>query len=335
MTRISARCLLRQFALLVCLLVSLPMGGIAIAQDDGKPRELAAKVDGRPIYAAQVDRLIQRTLGGRPPLEGFALTQMRARTLEQLVSRQIILSYLEKNRVAASDQDLTLELARIEKLLKEQDLTLAEYLEQARLLDMDDLRGTLAWQLGWQRFLDKWLTEENIKKHYDRERAQFDGTRLEVAHILLKVEPADDPQALQRTLDRARALREEIVSGKLDFAAAARQHSVAPTADKGGGIGRISRREPMPEQFSAAAYALKKGEISPPVATAFGVHLILCQEAHPGQKPLEAVRDEVEADARRYLFEWVVSQQRPNSSVEYTGAVPHYKSGTAEIVGGR
>jgi parvulin-like peptidyl-prolyl isomerase len=325
--KLASDCWIGRLLIVVVLLLS------ARADADDAQQAVAATVDGRPIYAAQVERLIERTLGGRPPLEGFALVQMKARTLEQLVSRQLILSYLQTNGQAASKDDIDLELARIEKQLKQQGLSLDDYLQQSKLLDVDDLRGTLAWQLSWQRFLEPLMTEENLKKHFDRTHAHFDGTQLDVAHIRLPVEPRDDPQALQRTLDKAAALREEIVSGKVSFADAAKQHSVSPTAEDGGKLGRISRHSPQPEPYSATAFALKKGEISPPVVTAAGVHLIQCLEVHPGQKPFEAVRDEVQNDARRFLFEWVVERQRGNSKIEYTGASPYYKPGTAEIVG--
>lgn len=319
------------FAGVLSFLVCVSPAAHSRAED--AQRAVAATVDGRPIYAVQVDRLVERTLRGRPPLEGFALTQMKARTLEQLVSRQLILSYLARYNQAASKSDIDLELARIEKQLKQQGLTLDDYLKQSRLLDEDDLRETLAWQLGWQRYLDAMLTEEHLKEHFARTHAHFDGTQLDVAHIRLPVEPRDDPEALQRTLDKAGKLREQIVAGKITFAEAAKQNSIAPTAANGGKLGRISRHEPQSEPFSAAAFALEQGGVSPPVVTAAGVHLIQCLDVYPGQKQFEQVRGEVEQDARRFLFEWVVKQQRPKSQVDYTGKSPYYKPGTAEIVG--
>ena len=77
-------------------------------------------------------------------------------------------------------------------------------------------------------------------------------------------------------------LRQRIVAGELTFAEAARQHSTAPTAADGGRIGFIGRRQPMPESFSQAAFALEPGAISPCFITTFGVHLIQCLEIKPG-----------------------------------------------------
>lgn len=308
------------------------LNGDETTQNQGhRQRVVAARVDDRPIYVAQVERTLRRALAGHR-LEGTAFEELQARTLEQLVSRRVILAYLRRNGLAASEQDVELELARIEKQLEQQELTLAEYLQQGRFLDEEDLRGTLAWQLGWGRYLDRLTTDDNLRKHFERRKAEFDGTELEVAHLLLKVEPRDDPAALERTLTRARSLRADILSGKTTFAEAARGHSIAPTAEQGGRLPRIGRHGALPEPVAAAAFRLGKGEISGPVVSTFGVHLVQCLDVIPGQKPFEAVRDLVEADARRFLFEWVVSQQRPQCRVEYTGAAPYFRPGTDEIV---
>jgi peptidyl-prolyl cis-trans isomerase C len=299
--------------------------------DEAKSRIVAATVDNQPIYTVEVERVLDRVLSGRD-VEGSALAELQAKALEQLVSRRVILAYLEAQHSAASRDDVDLELARIKKQLAQQDLTLAQYLEQGRFLDEEDLRTTLAWQIGWARYLERMMTDENLEKHFQRNRAQFDGTQLEVAHLVLPVEPRDDQQALAQTMDLARSIRSDVLAGKTTFAEQARKHSTAPSASEGGRIGRISRHGSLPEPVAEAAFALSKGEISQPVASPFGVHLIQCLEVHPGQKPLDAVRHAVEADARRFLFDWVASQQRPKCRVDYTGALPYFEPGTRKLV---
>jgi parvulin-like peptidyl-prolyl isomerase len=299
--------------------------------DEAKLRVVAATVDNQPIYTVQVERVLGRVLAGRE-VEGRALAELQAKALEQLVSRRVILAYLEAQHLAASRDDVDLELARIKKQLAQQDLTLAQYLERGQFLDEQDLRTTLVWQIGWARYLDRMTTDENLAKHFQRNRARFDGTQLEVAHLVLAVKPRDDQQALAQTMDSARSIRSDVLAGKTTFAEQARKHSTAPSAPDGGRIGRITRHGSLPEPVAEAAFALSKGEISQPVASTFGVHLIQCLEVHPGQNPLAAVRDAVEADARRFLFDWAVSQQRPKCRVDYTGALPYFEPGTRKLV---
>ena len=83
---------------------------------------------------------------------------------------------------------------------------------------------------------------------------------------------------------QAESIRTEIISGKIDFAAAAEKYSAGPSGKQGGRLGKIGRQGPMDESFSRAAFELKAGEISPPVRSPFGVHLIRCDEVVPGTK---------------------------------------------------
>ena len=108
-------------------------------------------------------------------------------------------------------------------------------------------------------------------------------------------------------------------------------NSAAPTGAKGGDIGLISRREPMPESFSKAAFALAEGEISGPVVTPFGVHLVRCLKIEPGQKRWQDVRKELSDAITLYLFTWAAERQRANARVKFTGAIAHFQPGTEQL----
>ena len=140
----------------------------------------------------------------------------------------------------------------------------------------------MRWQISWDRYVEKSLNDENMQKYFDQHRRDFDGTRLRVAQILLKL--PDDGTDESGVRDRAESIRGEIVAGKLSFAEAARKYSQAPSAAAGGEIGWIARHEPMPEAFAQAAFQLQVNEISPPTVTPLGVHLIQCREVEPGQR---------------------------------------------------
>jgi parvulin-like peptidyl-prolyl isomerase len=149
-----------------------------------------------------------------------------------------------------------------------------------------------------------------LQKFFAREKAHFDGGERRVAHILWKL-PADADEASHTKLrDQAAEVRAEIVAGKTTFAAAAAKHSQAPTAAQGGDIGWIRRAEPMPEAFSRQAFQLAVDEISPPVASPFGWHLIQCLEIKPGQRTWQDARDELRIAVAQYLFAFHAQQER-------------------------
>ena len=105
--------------------------------------------------------------------------------------------------------------------------------------------------------------------------------------------------------------------GELTFAEAAAQFSDAPSKDRGGDVGYFPRRGVMHEAFAAAAFALKPGEVSQPVVTPFGVHLIQITAEKPGSKQLADVREEVYRAAEARLFDTLVANGRKRAKVEY------------------
>ena len=136
---------------------------------------------------------------------------------------------------------------------------------------------------------------------------------------------------LDAARQRAAEIREEITSGKLSFEAAAEKYSQAPTAKWGGDVGFITRHNMMPEPFAQAAFGLQPEEVSPPVVTSFGVHLIKCAEVKEGKKQWTDVRDQLLPACTRYLFQWIAGRERGGATIEYTGSGPHFKPGTKEL----
>jgi parvulin-like peptidyl-prolyl isomerase len=78
----------------------------------------------------------------------------------------------------------------------------------------------------------------------------------------------------------------------------------------------------MPEAFSRAAFALAEQEISEPVVTPFGVHLVQCLGVEAGKRSWQDARSEIEAAMVQYLFAWAADRQRAQCDVRFTGALP-------------
>jgi peptidyl-prolyl cis-trans isomerase SurA len=137
-----------------------------------------------------------------------------------------------------------------------------------------------------------------------------------VRHILLRVsDVTPEADILRRLTD----LRERVLKGGQDFGQLARLHSVDPSATRGGDLGWIYPGDTVPE-FEKAMNSLKIGEISEPVHSPFGWHLIQVQERRTEESPMErnrfaarqALRDRKADEA--YL-EWL-QQLRDRTYVE-------------------
>jgi parvulin-like peptidyl-prolyl isomerase len=73
----------------------------------------------------------------------------------------------------------------------------------------------------------------------------------------------------------------------------------------------------MPEDFSRTAYLLKPGEISEPLISPFGVHLITVLEEKPGTKAWRDVEAELRPAVTLYLFRFLADKERASAKIEY------------------
>jgi parvulin-like peptidyl-prolyl isomerase len=287
-----------------------------VAEETSAPKPndpIIARVDGETITQRELDRELAPATRLLDPQAALP-PEVTQRALAQLIDRRLVVKYLTRQQLAASDQEIDLEIGRLKTRLKAQEKKLAEHL-QALGMSEEELRREIRWRLSWARYLNDRLTDENLQKYFEKHRRQFDGTELRVAHLLLKTN-ADDPQAMEAAKAKAAAIRAEIEAGKVTFADACREHSQAPTANNGGDIGFIRRGEPMPEAFSAAAFAQEKGQVSEPVPTKFGIHLIQVLEEKPGQKTWQDCRRELRAGVTQYLFQWIAERERETAKIE-------------------
>ncbi|MEW6446028.1 MAG: SurA N-terminal domain-containing protein [Pseudomonadota bacterium] len=144
-------------------------------------------------------------------------------------------------------------------------------------------------------------SEEDIRRAYEDFQAQTArNERREARHILLTPKDGGDMASVRQQADELRA---RLLKGE-SFEALAKEFSQDPgSAAQGGKLGLVERGM-MVEPFEQALFALKSGELSEPVQTDFGWHLIRLDRIEQAQiKPLEAVRDQMLKDAARRLAE--------------------------------
>lgn len=293
-------------------------GGDARAAASAGDDRVVARVGGQPVYAAEVEQQLRQVLGDAPidPAQRPALWEAAR---QKLIDRQLVLLALTEAGLAASKADVDLALARFEKQLQAQNRTLADHCAAVGL-SVEQVRRALAWSLSWQRYCERYLTPENLEKYFQQHRRQFDGTELRVAQIFWKLPPESDPAArkaaFEAALGQAQEVRAAILAGRQSFADAARQHSQAPSRSDGGDIGWIERHRPMSEPFSQAAFRLKVGEVSEPVETPLGLHLITVLEEKPGQRTWQEAEAELREAVAVYLFRWLADRQRPKVRIE-------------------
>jgi peptidyl-prolyl cis-trans isomerase D len=132
--------------------------------------------------------------------------------------------------------------------------------------------------------------------------------KVKARHILIEVDASGGAEAEEAARKKAEDIKKELDGGK-DFAKLAAQYSRDPaTASKGGDVGYFERGQMMPE-FEERAFSLNPGEVSAPVRTAKGFHIIKVEAVQEAMTPpLDAVRPVIEGELRREKSSEVAKQ---------------------------
>lgn len=142
-------------------------------------------------------------------------------------------------------------------------------------------------------------TEEALQAFYQEQKELYTSQeRRRVSHVLVALRSDTDEKIDAAALEKAKAVRARLE--KEDFAEVAKETSDdSVSAKKGGDLGLLAKGV-MEKNFEEAALALGAGEISEPVRTAFGYHVIKVTELQPASvKPFDAVREEILKAYRR------------------------------------
>jgi parvulin-like peptidyl-prolyl isomerase len=264
-----------------------------------------------------VQRKLIQTYGALEKISQEALPRFRAAALNQLVDQQLVLGFLTRGKSGVGDDEVKLALEDLHKRLKRDRLSFQEFVK-SKGHTPDSYRREVAWQLNWKRYTARQITDKAMEDYFQKHRRELDGAEVRVSHLLLKRPEPADGDAEKALIERASQIRKEIDGGKWKFAEAVAKYSAGSNKD-GGDLGFIRRQGVMPESFSRAAFALKEGEISQPVASPFGVHLILCTGIKPGKKTLadDAVRQRVQFLLAQQHFETIAAKERKTARIEY------------------
>ena len=134
------------------------------------------------------------------------------------------------------------------------------------------------------------LTDDDIAAYYETNQATFGTPKtVEARHILIRVDESADDETVEDGRKRLLPVLELARAGE-DFGELAKIYSEGPTAEKGGFLGAF-RKEAMVAPFAEKAFSMVVEEISDPVRTRFGWHLIKVEKINEATtKALEEVK---------------------------------------------
>jgi len=279
------------------------------AADDGA--ELLVLVGEERIVKADLAATLRR-LGADALPPGEARQRATMLAIEQLVEERLLRTEIGRQNIRATESEL--------------DRAVAQLVAQGKAPEGGvnaDVRRRLEFDVCVRKLLLPQLDEAALAATFAKHRREIDGTRLRVSHVVLRPDPGHGDDAIPAAVRRAEAIRAQIVDGGLSFADAAARHSAGPSRHRGGDLGATARTGPHHEAFAGAAFALEQGDVSRPVVTPFGVHLITVTAVEAGTGDARALRPKVEQLWSRQALGDLVARLRQAATITYSPGVPH------------
>ncbi len=137
------------------------------------------------------------------------------------------------------------------------------------------------------------VSPEEMNKYYAANKDNYkQDAQVKARHILILADEKANPEEIKKAKAKIDKIYAKAKSGQ-DFAKLAKKYSEGPSKTKGGELGWFSKGS-MVKPFEEAAFKLKKGEISEPVRTRFGFHVIKVEDTREaGQKSFDQVKSEI------------------------------------------
>ncbi len=167
------------------------------------------------------------------------------------------------------------------KLLEAENLILAESYLQKKLSQIS-------------------IQEEEMRNYYEKNKEKYsEPEQVHLKHILIFVPEGADKQTKEKALNRAKQIKAQLLKGA-KFEELAKLHSDdTASREKGGDLGVLKKGETLPE-FEEKVFKLKVGEISDPISSPYGYHIVkVIKKLPPTTLPYEKVKDEVREDLKR------------------------------------
>lgn len=278
-------------ALVMVTALLLVAGPVRAAGSDG----IAAVVNDEPISMSEVAermKLLIVSSGMKESPEVYE--KMRPQVINILIDETIRLQETTAQKVEVEEAAVDMAFADVAKQNNMEPAQFSEILKRSRVSEKS-LRQQLKSQIAWNRLVEQKLMNEVQVSDFDVDamekqlQANIGKAEFLAAEIFLPVDTPADESDVRALADRLVA---QLRAGGVRFSALAGQFSQAAGASRGGDMGWVQEGHLQPE-LDAALRGLQKGEITPPVRTITGYHILLLRDSRSAMAETMPSRDEI------------------------------------------
>ena len=211
---------------------------------------------------------------------------VKMQVIDQLTKKMLLKQFVDKQDVSASAEDINAEIEKIKFFLQNnpanKDKPLEEILE-TQGSSVTELEEEVSRALALSKYLEDSVTDADKKSYFDANKDAFNGAKVKASHVLIDTRNLKTEAELEEAKKKIDIVKVQLDKGA-DFAEMAKKYSNCPSAENGGDIGFFQRKGSIVEEFAVVAFAMEVGEISDPVKTQFGYHIIKVTEKEDGKE---------------------------------------------------
>jgi peptidyl-prolyl cis-trans isomerase SurA len=285
------------------LVLGLALVGLSPARAAELLDRVAAVVNNEVITLAEVHQRAAPILEqiNREPAERREIDRkdVLRRALDDLIGEKLMDAELKGMNVDVSDQEVDLAIEDVKKNNNITDAAAFQQALEAQGFSTASYHEFMKKQLAKVKLLQikvkskVKVSDEDVRAAYAQlAKADSQDHEIHARHIIVLCKPDAPAAEVEATHQKALELMKE-ARGGADFAELAKKNSQGAGASSGGDLGWF-RRGTLAAEFENVAFALKKGEVSEPVRTKFGWHVIKVEDTRQAAaKPFDEVKDQL------------------------------------------
>jgi len=270
------------------------------ACSDEKTEAAVAKVNDENITEEELDKYVdyrkkEAELSGYiapemwdQVIEGSEFTyeqQLKQSSLQDLINQRVLLQKADEEGIEVTNKELDKELEEFRDT-EEKEKNFSDYLEQLGISE-EYFEEMYKQGIKINKLMDKLvkIDEKSVKEEYEANKESYD--KIQASHILVE------------TKEEAEEVKNKVKEGQ-DFAELAKEYSIDPSVEQNSGnLGFFGKDANLVPEFKDAAFKIKKGEVSEPIKSEYGYHIIKVTDE---QKGLEANEEEIKEKLKGEKF---------------------------------
>ncbi len=234
--------------------------------------EVVATVNGEEIFRKELDR----RLGVLKRMNQEVTRAVQIEVINQLTKKELLKQFVEGQDIVVSEGEVQGELEKIKYFLRsnpnDSEKSLGEILE-TQGSNIGELEGEIRRTLALSKYLDQRVGDDEKSSYFESNIGVFNGEKVKLSHILIDTTKLKTDAELKTAKQKIEEVKKEIDNGA-DFAETAEKYSTCSSAKDGGDVGFYKKSGSLVEELDEVAFSMKVGEISEPVKTQFGYHII-------------------------------------------------------------